>query len=135
MSFRVKGQVQRTKLEIRKLSRGIPARLPFNAIAKKTLPQGYELSLVVCTDALARKMNRAYRKKGYAANVLSFPLSTREGEIFLNVNAAKREAKKFRVSLRARLVLLFAHGCLHLKGMKHGVKMEAREERIVKAFS
>jgi len=124
-----------TRVEIRKLAAGIPSRFPFEAIAKKTLPANYQLSLVVCGDALARTVNRKYRKKGYAANVLSFPLERREGEIFLNVMAAKREAKKYGVPLRARLVLLFAHGCLHLKGMRHGSKMERVEERMVRSFA
>lgn len=127
--------MRRPQLEIRKLATGLPARVPFEKIAKKTLPSGYQLSLVICGDALARKMNRAYRKKGYAANVLSFPLAPREGEIFLNIMTAKREAKKYNVSLRERVVLLFAHGCLHLKGMKHGERMESLEKRMVDAFA
>lgn len=126
--------MQRTKIEVRKLV-ALPARVSFNAIAQNSLPRGYHLSLVLCGDALARKTNRAYRKKGYAANVLSFPLAPREGEIFLNIHAAKREAKKYGVEFRARLVLLFAHGCLHLKGMRHGKKMEALEAKLVRRFS
>ena len=95
---------------------------------------GYELSLVICGDTLARSMNRRYRKKTYAANVLSFPLGLQEGEMFLNAQAAAREAKKYGVPLRARFVLLFAHGCLHLKGMRHGAKMEKLERKMLRKF-
>ena len=122
-------------VEIRKTTRGSLPRIPFEAIAHALLSKHYQISLVVCGDALARKMNRAYRKKTYAANVLSFPLDKYEGEMFLNVEAAAREAKRFKVSLRARLTLLFVHGCLHLKGMRHGNSMERLERKMLKRFA
>ena len=122
------------KLEIRNVTRGITPRIPFARIGKHILGSRYELSLVLCGDALAKKMNARYRNKTYKANVLSFPLSKTEGEIFLNVRAGAREAKRYGVSLRARLTLLFAHACLHLKGMKHGKRMEQAEEAAVKRF-
>ena len=101
---------------------------------KHVLGDSYELSLVICGDTLARAMNRKYRKKGYAANVLSFPLSKKEGEIFLNVRAAEREASKYGVSASDRAALLFVHGLFHLKGLKHGTQMEAAERRVLKRF-
>lgn len=109
-------------------------RLPFAAMKQKVLGDSYELSLVVCGDKLARAMNKKYRKKAYAANVLSFPLSKKEGEIFLNVRAAAREAAAYGVSASARIALLFVHGLFHLKGLAHGRKMEAEERKILKQF-
>ena len=132
-------------VEIRKTVHATLPRVRFDAIARTILGARYRLSLVICGDSLARKLNRTYSlpaeasaqagKKNYAANVLSFPLDTKEGEIFLNANAAAREAKQFGVSLRARLTLLFTHGCLHLKGMRHGTKMEKLEEETLRKFS
>ncbi len=116
-------------------------RIPFEKIAREILSepvptgkQGYELSLVVCGDSLARRVNRRYRKKDYAPNILSFPLGIYEGEIFLNVQAAAREAKKYGVPLKEHLALLFVHGCLHLKGLRHGRTMEATEQKVLRAF-
>ncbi len=109
-------------------------RLPFEEIAKKILGSKYELSLVICGDGLAQRMNREYRKKTYKPNVLSFPLSKNEGEIFLNVRCAERESRTYGVPLKERLALLFVHGCFHLKGLDHGKKMEAKEQRVLKAF-
>ena len=63
-------------------------RIPFERIARVMLPRTYELSLVICGDTLARALNVRYRKKTYEANVLSFPLSRGEGEVFLNVRKA-----------------------------------------------
>jgi probable rRNA maturation factor len=122
-------------IEIRNETRRKAPRVPFERIARRILPERYELSLVICEDALARKMNRAYRKRTYAANVLAFPLTAREGEIFLNTAAAAREAKAFGVSLRARLALLFVHACLHLKGYRHGKRMDTLERKILNTYS
>lgn len=109
-------------------------RLPFEKMAREILSERYDLSLVICGDTLARHMNRRYRKKTYAPNVLSFPLGTYEGELFLNTESAKREAKKYSASLRQRLALLFVHGCLHLKGGRHGRRMESEERRVLRHF-
>lgn len=122
-------------VEIRKTTRGTLPRVPFETIAREVLPRRYQLSLVLCGDTLAQKMNTTYRKKYYTPNVLSFPLEKDEGEIFLNVRAAASEAKRYRVSPRARLALLFVHGCLHLAGMRHGKNMERIEARVQRRFS
>ena len=122
-------------IEIRSTSRGKLPPLPFEKIARQILGARYQLSLVVCGNSLSRTINIKYRHKRYIPNVLSFPLRTHEGEIFLNPHVAAREAKRFGVTFRARLTLLFVHGCLHLKGTRHGPEMEALEERMVKKFS
>ena len=126
-------------LDIRTTLRSAPflkgaGLIPFENIADTILGKNYELSLVVCGDDLARRMNKEYRKKKYKPNILSFPLSKKEGEIFLNVRAAAREARRLKVALRDRLALLFVHGCFHLKGLQHGRIMEAQEQRILRAF-
>jgi probable rRNA maturation factor len=110
------------------------ARVPFKKIAEAILGKKYELSLVICGDDLAQKMNKEYRKKTYRPNVLSFPIAKNEGEIFLNVRCAERESRKYGVPLRGRIAFLFIHGCFHLKGLDHGTKMEKLEMRILKKF-
>jgi rRNA maturation RNase YbeY len=127
------GQV-RSDVSIKKIVRGQVPRLPFEKMGKAILGPKYELSLVICGDSLAQRMNKEYRKKSYKPNVLSFPISKTEGEIFLNVQCAAREAKKYKTTLPKRLALLFVHGCFHLKGLKHGTKMEAAEQKILKRF-
>jgi len=109
-------------------------RLPFERMAAAALPKGYQLSLVICGDRLAQRMNQEYRKKTYRPNVLSFPLSKTEGEIFLNIRKAEREARQEGVSTNARAALLFVHGCFHLAGEKHGDKMESHESKVLKKF-
>ena len=124
-----------SRVSITKTIRGPVPNVPFEKVARAILGARFELSLVICGDDLARRMNKKYRKKSYSPNVLSFPLSKDEGEIFLNVPKAKREARQFGVSLRERLALLFVHGCFHLKGLRHGRIMESKERRILRAFN
>ena len=120
--------------DITTTTRGTVPRIAFEAMAKSVLGNSYELSLVICGDRLAQRMNAEYRKKTYAPNVLSFPLSTTGGEIFLNMRKAEREARRSGVSVRARIALLYVHGLWHLKGLDHSDRMEAREAATLKAF-
>jgi len=103
-------------------------------MAEAILGNEFDLSLVLCGDTLAQQMNIRYRKKSYRPNVLSFPYAKNEGEIFLNIRCAEREAKRFGVSISDRLALLFVHGCFHLKGLKHGRIMEEHERRTLRRF-
>ena len=120
--------------DMRSTVRGALPRIPYGSIAKDILGTQYELSLVICGDALAKRMNITYRHKGYRPNVLSFPLDQKSGEIFLNVRKAEREAKEEGVSLRERAMFLYIHGCLHLAGHDHGDEMDALEERAMSKF-
>jgi probable rRNA maturation factor len=126
--------MEQSIIDIKTTIRGSVPRIPFGEIAHAILGDRFELSLVVCGDSLAQKMNVAYRKKTYKPNVLSFPLSKSEGEIFLNVRKAAREARVGGISVRARLVYLFIHGCFHLKGLDHSDHMEHEEWRIMRKF-
>lgn len=121
-------------IEIKRTIRRSAPDLPFEAIAREILGASYELSLVICGDILAQKMNIQYRKKTYKPNVLSFPYSKHEGEIFLNVPCAARESRRYGVALKKRLALLYVHGCFHLAGHDHGDKMEALEQKILEKF-
>lgn len=108
--------------------------LSFEKLAHAVLPRNYELSLVVCGDTLAQRMNVVYRKKKYTPNVLSFPLSQKNGEIFLNVRQAEREARALGITKKDRIAHLFVHGCAHLRGLPHGEKMDALEKRVLKRY-
>ncbi len=129
-----KRRVRPPAVSIRKTIRSAVPKIPFEEIATEILSEHYDLSLVLCGDVLAKRMNRTYRKKTYSPNVLSFPLDRHEGEIFLNIECARREARKYGVPLRERIALLFVHGCFHLKGLDHGKKMESAERAILTSF-
>lgn len=109
-------------------------RISFVEMAEAVLGSNYELSLVICGDTLAQRMNVEHRKKSYRPNVLSFPLSKTEGEIFLNLRCAAREARRGGISLQKRLALLYVHGLFHLKGLDHSNHMEREEQKILRRF-
>lgn len=117
-------------LEVRRTAH-TAVRLPFERLAERVLPRGYHLSLVLCGDSLSKRLNRMHRGKTYTPNVLSFPLSKLHGEIFINVNVAAREARRYSVPTSARIAHLFVHGCAHLKGLPHGVQMDSLEHKVL----
>jgi len=121
-------------IDIKTTVRGSVPRLPFEDMRRAVLGSPYELSLVLCADRLAQRMNKRYRKKDYSPNVLSFPISKNEGEIFLNIRKAEREARQSGVSIQRRIALLFVHGLFHLKGLAHSDHMEKEEQRILRKF-
>ena len=113
----------------------LPQReLFFIKIKEEILKKDYDLSFVLVGDKKSKELNLKYRNGNYIPNVLSFPIDKNTGEIFINPNQAKKECAKFEMTYKKFLVYLFIHGCLHLKGIDHGKKMDALEEKYLKAF-
>ena len=115
-----------------------PARLPagrfsipFTNLKNSVLGRDFELSLVFVDNIFSKRLNRTYRGKNKSADVLSFPLSKKSGEIFIDLITAKKEMGKFQMPYRKFVTFLFIHGLLHLKGMKHGITMERREKKLL----
>ncbi len=109
--------------------------LPFLSIKEKILGKRYSLSIIFCTPKESQEKNNAYREKDYATNILSFPLSENEGEMYICLSVARRDAKKFELRYQDFLRLLVIHGCLHLKGHEHSSTMEKLEDNYLKQFS
>lgn len=109
--------------------------LLFANIKETILKKNYELSLVFVGDKKSKDLNLKYRKGNYIPNVLSFPIDTTSGEIYINPRQAKKEYKKYDMSYKNFIIYLFIHGCLHLQGLDHGNKMDTLEEKYLKKFS
>lgn len=103
-------------------------------IKEDILGSSYQLSLVFIGSTRSRTLNRTYRGKDKAGNVLSFPLSKTSGEIFIDLNKAQKDAKHFQKGYNEFVIYLFIHGCLHLKGMDHGSEMEEAEDRYMEKW-
>ncbi len=56
--------------------------LPFEKIKDDILGKKYELSIVLVGKKRGRTLNKKYRNKDYATDVLSFEISKNSGEIF-----------------------------------------------------
>jgi len=97
----------------------------FNKIKEALLGKRYELSLAFLPPAKMLAVTRQYKHKNHVSNVLSFPLSKTSGEILICKSAAKPYTLDY----------LFIHGCLHLKGLNHGVTMDHEERKTLTRFS
>ncbi len=83
-------------------------------------PRAGELSVVLTDDAQIQVLNRDYRGKDKATNVLSFPQTgLLLGDIILAQETLRREAAEKDVSFDAHLTHLIIHGWLHLQGFDH----------------
>lgn len=101
------------------------------------------MSLALVTDLEIHQLNRQYRAKDKATDVLAFPLADEIqpfllGEIIISVETAMRQARCRGLSLQEEVQVLLIHGILHLLGYDHEVsRSEAirmhRKEREVKA--
>lgn len=109
-------------------------RLAFESIKDAILGPEYQLNLIITSPAKIKKLNTIYRNKETATDILSFPLSKNEGEIYISPSEAKKEAPKFNRSYQNFLAFLFIHGCAHLKGLDHGDRMEKLEIKFRKKF-
>jgi len=105
---------------------GIP-NLPFVFIKEAILGKDYDLSLLFPTLELSEELHIKWKKKPGPVNILSFPFDEESGEMILTLAQARIEAKNYDRSYHNHLIFLFIHGCLHLKGMTHGAKMEKEE--------
>lgn len=118
-----------------KTTRGTLPRVPFLAIAERILGKSYELSVVLVGKSRMEFLNRTYRGKDGATDILAFPLAKDSGEIVIHVPSADTKAKLFSMTPRQYLIFLFIHGCLHLKGMQHGATMDRQERLLLKRFT
>lgn len=84
------------------------------------------VTVVLSGDARLRDLNRRFRKKDKATNVLSFP--SRDplywGDVAIAFGVVTREAKAQHKTVPAHAAHLTVHGILHLKGYDHGSASE-----------
>ena len=121
-------------LSIRVMTKGKLPSLPFARMKDEVLGTKYELSILFADRATSRTLNNTYRGKDYTTNILSFPLTKKTGEIVINLEKVRKDAKEFDKTYEDFLGFLFIHGLLHLKGMDHGPKMEMQEKKFCKIF-
>jgi probable rRNA maturation factor len=102
------------------------------------------LSITLVGDAAIRKLNREYRGKDRATDVLSFPLGDAAqqqlmGDVVISVATAKRQAAEYDATLQREMERLLIHGILHLLGHDHHrrderARMEREERRLARAI-
>ena len=114
-----------------------PARI--RRWVRSALRKSARVTLRVVGEREARELNRSYRGRDYATNVLTFVYSNSsplEGDIAICAPVVAREAREQGVSRDAHYAHLAVHGMLHLQGWDHereaaAKRMEKLETRIL----
>lgn len=125
------------------------------ALRAEGMPPYAEVAVTLVEDAEIRELNRDYRDKDAATDVLSFPLWEAAeiahirvhperyperplllGDVVISVETAARQAEEYGHGLERELAYLCVHGMLHLLGYDHEEEadraaMRDREEAIL----
>ena len=119
---------------------GVPLRADFLRWARAALQGGGQVTIRLVEADEGQELNRDYRGKDYATNVLSFPYETAPrlmGDLVICHAVVAREAAEQGKPLAAHYAHLVVHGMLHLQGYDHetsdedAAEMENEERRIM----
>lgn len=110
------------------------------------VPENAEVSVVFVTEEAIQALNRDYRNKDCATDVLSFGQQEGEdmpdasgalllGDIVISLERAVEQAATYNHSLEREVAFLLIHGLLHLVGYDHGEEyageMSEKQETIM----
>ncbi|WP_374495258.1 rRNA maturation RNase YbeY [Zoogloea sp.] len=126
---------------------GVPSRVEFRRWLRAAEPGAARITVRIVDEDEGRELNRDYRGKDYATNVLTFAYGEGEdmplpeglplmGDLVLCRQVVEREAAEQGKALDAHYAHLSVHGMLHLQGFDHledpeAEDMEAREREIL----
>jgi probable rRNA maturation factor len=94
-----------------------------------------EISVLFCGDGAIRTLNRRYRRRDRATDVLAFPAGDGGllGDIVISVPYAARQARQSGTPKSSEIGRLLLHGLLHLFGYDHETdegEMDALEAKL-----
>lgn len=101
-----------------------------------------EIAVVLSDDAMLRALNRQWRGRDRATDVLSFDYDDGggpvHGDLVVSLDRVAEQARRYRVSRGRELARLVIHGALHLTGLDHRTPsqrraMQAREDRVLRS--
>lgn len=121
---------------------GLPGRAQLRRWAKAALARDAVATLRIVDAEEGRALNRDYRHKDYATNVLTFEYGPDEtldgapmtGDIVLCAPVVAREAAEQGKPLEAHYAHLAVHGMLHLQGYDHEDEAEAAVMEALETF-
>ena len=117
----------------------LPTRQQWRRWIKAALQRDINMTLRIVDNAEGRELNKAYRGRDYATNVLTFVYDDTEplsGDVVICVPVVEREATEQNKDLRSHYAHLAIHAALHLQGYDHendtdAAKMEAIETALM----
>ena len=121
------------------------ALLPRHRVARwlhASLDAAAEFTVRIVGADEGRELNRRFRRKDYATNVLTFDYQHDPvvvADLVLAAPVVEREARDQGIDLTAHYAHLVVHGALHAQGMDHerardALRMQARESTILLAL-
>ena len=107
----------------------------FTTRARRAVGVRGELSVRITSNAEMRDLNRRFRRKNKATDVLSFPAETPKlaGDIAISAEIAAANANQLGHSVETELKILILHGLLHLAGYDHETddgEMRKQEDKL-----
>ncbi len=101
-----------------------------------------EITVRIVGEEEGRSLNRDYRDKDYATNVLTFDYASEpvvQADLVLCADVVEREAAERGIPVLAHYAHLLVHGALHAQGYDHETDaeaqlMEARESELLQAL-
>jgi probable rRNA maturation factor len=121
----------------------LPSRSQVRRWVRATATSDAEVTVRFVDADEGRVLNRDYRNKDYATNVLSFPYASAPavaGDLVVCLPVVLREAQEQNKPSAFHFAHLIVHGMLHLQGYDHETgdqdadRMEAREREILAAL-
>ena len=125
------------------ITRAVVAR--FLARAQKAVGLAGQVHVLLADDATLKRLNKTFRGKNKATDVLSFPAGPSTvffgepdapelaGDLAISLETAARQAGRFGHTLLEEVKILLLHGLLHLAGFDHETdtgEMAAREAEL-----
>jgi len=107
----------------------LPSRARLRKWAHAALRRTAAVTLRIIGAREARGLNRRFRRRDYATNVLAFAYPEQRpfaGDIAICAPVATREARARGISRDAHYAHLVIHGMLHLQGYDHENERDAR---------
>jgi probable rRNA maturation factor len=110
-----------------------PGLTRFAERLRQKVARGRGFCCLMTTDRELRRLNRQFRGKDAATDVLSFPAGDGDslGEIAISMERARMQAREHGHRVQSEIEILMLHGVLHLMGMDHerdGGEMAASEQ-------
>ncbi len=101
-----------------------------------------DLNFIFTDDEVLLNLNKEFLKHNYFTDVIAFDNThggNISGEVYISVEALKRNAKLYNVQLSEELLRILIHAIMHLCGYidkddKNRNKMFKRQEQLVKRF-
>ena len=120
-------------------ARNLPTRAQLRRWVKAAVQRDVRITLRIVDKAEGRELNKNYRGKDYATNVLTFVYDDDEslsGDVVICAPVVEKEAHEQHKDLLAHYAHLAVHAALHLQGYDHenetdAAKMEALETRLM----